>query len=634
MTHKEITPSLYFTIDSIKRGGIEVEQLSMRKYKDELPKDTINKIRNIFNEIDLLPIEKSWKNSVKEIYSVHLKIENTNIFSNGKGATREYALASAYAELIERLQNQAHFRLNMNFSLDALNYKDFYYAPDESHLSIAELLNSQNDWFKKQLSNKNLCIEAEELLKFWSLLTHKSVSSDFIALPYYNLKNSSISYIPIKMINIIYGTNGMCAGNTPEEALIHGVCEVLERFAMKEIMIGNVIPPTIPVTYLKKFPEIKTMIDNIKSSGNYDIIIKDCSLNRGYPVVGLIFINKNNQTYCVNLGAHPIFEIAVERTLTEFLQGKDINTMKGAVNFSYKNDINNPLLHFSRTAKTGLGCYPNELFSQRFSYEFKEFENYRELTNKQMMTCLTKLLKKQGHDVLIRDVSFLGFPSFHIIVPGLSELYGFDDVKTIEKCISFSKILGSLKKFREATKEELEEIIQTLINGNYTLEDSITKLLDIPIEKSFPWANIKIEIFLGAAYYKLGNLEKAYESFDKFVKLIEEKYHKNKTLIAYYRCIRDYIGTRIDNLNESETIYILSRFYPSNIVQQVISYLSNQEQVFDSYGQLDCWNCERCKFKSHCLYCSQEKIYKTLKDKYFSNQIDQNHIKKILDTAL
>lgn len=607
-----------------------MKQLSTLKYKDLPPKETINIIKNKLHDLNILPIEEFWKNSVHGIYSVHLKISETNIFSNGKGTSQEYALASAYGELIERLQNQTYFRLLMNLSKDALKYKGFYYAPDEKYISIKDMMNTKNNWFNKQLSMMKTDINENELLNLWALRTHKDAPSDFIALPYLNIKNNNLSYIPIKMNNFMYASNGMCAGNTKEEALIQGICETLERVANKEILSNNVIPPTIPRKYLEEFPRINAMIEKIESYGNNKVIIKDCSLGKGYPVVGLVFVNRSDQTFFVKFGSHPVFEIAIERTLTEFLQGRDINNIEGAIELTIKNNMPDPSFNIRNILSTGSGNYPIKLLSQKYSYKFKEFKDFTKRSNKEMLSYLTNLLEKQGFDILVRDVSFLGFPSFHIIVPGLSEIYGIDDLKTINKSIKFHEIVKYIKNIHNTTDKELEIIIESLINSNYNFNDSITELLDIPIKPSFPWYNIKVNLFIGTAYYRLGDFVRAYEYYDKFISDMKCKYSKNKALLSYYKCVRDYIGARIDNMNEKDTFYILNTFYPPNLVEQVISNLKDNKRIFNKYGHLDCWNCENCKLASYCFYQSHEKIYKTLKERYFLNQINQKDIIKLL----
>ena len=54
-------------------------------------------------------------------------------------------------------------------------------------------------------------------------------------IPYYSVKNKEIQYIPDKLFSYLYDTNGMCAGNSKEEALIEGLSEILERYAAIKI---------------------------------------------------------------------------------------------------------------------------------------------------------------------------------------------------------------------------------------------------------------------------------------------------------------------------------------------------------------------------------------------------------------
>ena len=84
------------------------------KYKDELPIKTINRIRDILGEMGLLTVETSWKNSVNGFYSVSVQIDNTDLLTNGKGTSVEFALASAYGEMMERLKNLCNYRLSLD----------------------------------------------------------------------------------------------------------------------------------------------------------------------------------------------------------------------------------------------------------------------------------------------------------------------------------------------------------------------------------------------------------------------------------------------------------------------------------------------------------------------------------------
>jgi ribosomal protein S12 methylthiotransferase accessory factor len=229
-------------------AGFAIDQ---RKYKDELPVNTVNRIKGILNNLNIITVETNWLNSVTGFHSVTVSIENTDLSTNGKGGTADYALASAYGELIERLQNQAHFRLSMNLSQEALEYRGFYYAPDEVYMTASEFLNSGDEWTQKLALTKPRT-DVKELLNKWMNISYEQTPSDFIALPFLNQRTRRVSNIPIKMVSKMYMSNGMCAGNTAEEALVQGISEVLERATNKAVVLNKVVPPTIPREYIRQ----------------------------------------------------------------------------------------------------------------------------------------------------------------------------------------------------------------------------------------------------------------------------------------------------------------------------------------------------------------------------------------------
>lgn len=597
--------------------------LSIKKYKDDVPLNTINKIRNILNGLGILAIETGWQNSAEGYFSVNLMIQNTNLFTNGKGTTYEYALASAYGELMERLQNQSFFRLNKDLRPEALNYQDFYYTPDEKQLSIKEILRINDDWLKLQFSKISTKINKRELLEKWKLVSYEDVPCDFVALPYVNLINDSISYIPMKMVSKMYMSNGMCAGNTLEEALIQGISELMERYVNKKIIRDKITPPSIPREYIKNFPKIDDMIEKIESSGNFVVILKDCSLDEGYPVVGAIFINKEDQSYFIKFGAHPIFDIAAERTLTELLQGQDVKNMRGVKEYSYKPLIDNEHANLIGILVNGSGLYPREIFYKNPSYPFSEPIDVSYLNNKDMLTYLLQFLKLKGFNIFVRDVSYLGFPSFHAIIPGLSEIDEFDDIASIESYAKYNNIKKKIRNLSGTSKHEIEEISQ-FIKTNYGTKSSITQFLNLPTNNTFPWYYVNIDLFFTALYYKHGDYEKSLTHFNNFLNDLELNQY-NQNIYTFYKCVKDYLGTRIDNLNEQDTYANLSTFYPLVMIQEVIKQFVSPEQIF-SFGEINCWNCDSCQLKQLCMYISEENVYRKLKEKYAQSNINQSHL--------
>lgn len=119
-------------------------------YKDSTPTKTLKKIKGILSDLNI-EVQEIWfpKSSINT-YSLRLQFKNAPLYGvNGKGITKDLALASAYGELIERLENSAIGELS-NLANEEFSYKYFY---DEKDLSVEDLLN-ENSSFVKYLIKK------------------------------------------------------------------------------------------------------------------------------------------------------------------------------------------------------------------------------------------------------------------------------------------------------------------------------------------------------------------------------------------------------------------------------------------------------------------------------------------------
>jgi len=426
----------------------------------------------------------------------------------------------------------------------------------------------------------------------------------------------------------MYMSNGMCAGNSPEEALVQGIAEIFERYANKLILHQRIVPPTIPRKYISKFPKIEAMIAGIEASGNYEVVVKDCSLDKKFPVVGIVYINKSDQSYFVKFGAHPKFEIAAERTLTELLQGQDIRRMMGVREFAYRSDADNPD-NYMGILVNGSGVYPSEFFSRNYSYQFSEFADPEFDSNKEMLAYMVNLLAEEGYETYVRDVSFLGFPSFHVIVPGLSEVEDFDDIKSIGEYAAYNCFKKRVRQLDRLDRDGADDIINFLEKLSPTNNASVMDIINLPVRGAgFPWYYSNILLFSTALHYWKGDTQKAYQVFDRFLRQPQRNFPPQ--VVTYYKCVRDYLGTRLDGLNEKEVVSTLSMFYSLDIIRGVIAEFNSPAKIISYQGQINCWNCAKCRFSGQCLYPPMEQVYKLLKDEYAASSIDQRNLTGLL----
>ena len=114
-------------------------ELQNRRYKEVEPEETVRRLKKLLKEMKI-EVEEVWeKRSSVGTYSLRVRIKGTDIGQNGKGMTKEFAMASGYAEFFERLQNGI-FRFRMEKPTEEI---PFINSPDEKYLTLEELMAMQ-----------------------------------------------------------------------------------------------------------------------------------------------------------------------------------------------------------------------------------------------------------------------------------------------------------------------------------------------------------------------------------------------------------------------------------------------------------------------------------------------------------
>jgi len=303
-----------------------------KPYKACKPIDTIAKTRNILSELSIFLKEEHFPHenfSACSLVVASNEIGNIDIRTNGKGMSIQYSLASAYSEFIERIQNYFLFnhlghalKKNINLLSEGNSFRqrvekdnlilDFLYDPFESYQKTDDVI----DECYSILAPIFKISDKQKLLEF---VKNDLGFQKVLCVPFYAVSEERSINLPIELIFAASGSNGMCAGNTPQEAIIQGICEIMERYAGTKIYYDRLTPPTIPKEYFEG-TLIHKYIEEIEEKRGLKIIIKDCSLGLGLPVMGVIIINPKDNTYNFNLGSDPSPITALERCLTELYQ--------------------------------------------------------------------------------------------------------------------------------------------------------------------------------------------------------------------------------------------------------------------------------------------------------------------------
>ena len=385
------------------------------KFKDNSPLATVEKIKNILKANGIETVEVWHETSVPYCYAMSVKVPGTIFSVNGKGLTREFALASGYGELMERLQmgfiNGPNVQKDGDFAFDSTKYE---------LLPAKNLLERNRNWYQ---------LLSDSLKRFTGVsMTPEAIISQYAdkegllsATPYWNITTGTKEYLPTDMRKRVYATNGCAAGNSPEEAIVQALSEIVERNHQTRIIDECLALPNIPEEVLQKYEVAYNIIKFVRENG-YKVLLKDASLGTGFPVVCACIIDRQTGRYHIHFGAYPIFEIALERSLTESFQGRNIRNITTLENFLMKKQGEYSLASITNEMTMGTWIKTPQFFVGEPHRPFEEGIGMTGGNNKELLRQCKEYFSKLGYEILVRDRSCLGFPTYQVIVPGYSEM--------------------------------------------------------------------------------------------------------------------------------------------------------------------------------------------------------------------
>ncbi len=457
--------------------------------KDAALEDSIQTFLSTLKKLGFNIIEKRWLNPAPYIYSVHIcDADCPQVFSNGKGASKNAALASAYGELLERLSTGylwADFRLQQVY-----DEYGFVHHKSERWFGLHELKQQLPHQFLdtnlKQRYLNNQC-SATTLID----LNAGALNQGICTLPYVRQSDYATCYIPVNLIANIFVSNGMSAGNNIHEALVQGLSEIFERAIKQQIITQAISLPKIPAELLSQFPNIEQGLNAINQQG-FKVTALDASLGGQFPVIAVLLQHPNGGLYA-SFGAHPNFQVALERALTELLQGRALNELDNfpapTANMEQVCDMHNLELHFIDSS----GHLSWALLSEDADYEFYDWHNTPifSLENKQAALQIFKQLKEQGYDSYVFTYNQLGIAACRILVPGFSDIYHADELllNNNNQSLEVGNLIFDLANLN--TKQQqilLDNLEENALNDQLRISEWAGFLID----KQSPWGRLRV----------------------------------------------------------------------------------------------------------------------------------------------
>ena len=451
------------------RSGIQLRD-TFKTYTQELdklvlPQETIQRVREKLEETDLDVFLKTLRIDTGRLdIPVYISLcgpEAVRMIGTkkqmGKGCTPEQAEASALMELVER-------------------YAFFWFIKETAFLEAPyRALRDQAlrfDYFPLSVYDSNptdeknrICFQELPLKWVWAL----------------DLTCEREVLVPIDWFYFINEYNGPAAGNSLEEAILQGLCEVVERHVSSIITYEKRITPTIDPDSIKD-PAGRDLLGKFKRNG-IRVYLKDFSQNTGIPTVGALAYDPStfpdSSEIIFTAGTTTSSEKSVIRALTEIAQL--------AGEFQHKTTYRPTLPKFTRLEDASYVMSNSEVVDLATLPNLSDNNFYQEIES------CAAALQRIGLDVFVVNVTHpeIGIPAVYTIIPGAH----FMD-RTRENSISYhaARLASQLTDENHAVAEM--ERIACLFPDRY-----------------------EVRFFLGYAYERKGLPEMALSHFEKALKM-------------------------------------------------------------------------------------------------------------------
>ena len=544
--------------------------------KDLALEDTVDNATSLLAGMGV-PIEAvSWLNPAPHCWSVHIQSTDCpHLYTNGKGTSRLASLASGLGEFLERLATNLFFA--DYFLGEKTKTRSFHFYPDEVWFAPGkgDAVPSRKQQ-GAELLNKDLraFYNPDGELTAAHLRDNNIDSTDgaICALPFQSLSNGRTTYFPISLLNNLYVSNGMAAGNSPAECCSQALSEIIERYVKNIVIAQGISLPDVPQARLQKYPQLCAILDTLATK-KLAVRVKDASLGGKFPVISVLVADPHSGGVFAAFGANCRFETAIERTLTELLQGRNLDQFRGfqppCHDLEQVADPFNLESHFVDSD----GLLSWNMLSDKADFTFSSWDFLG--STEQELRRLQQLITTTGFQMYRAEYLHCGMYSCRILVPGMSEIYPIDDLIWNNKG-SGAELRPYLLRLADMKQQELTQLYTLLETINLSDEQLISHTIGVLFNEQSPWTTLRIGELKAMILLALQRKEEALDWCSwciNYGALPAERmrlYQLLQTLLNFQRN-----GQSIANFSGS-----LRLFYQEHELQQAVSIVDGTIKFF------------------------------------------------------
>ena len=510
--------------------------------------------------------EVNWLNPVDNIYSLHIHDKVCpGLFTNGKGASLKATLASALGEFLERLSTNYFFsdyylepalRDNPSFP----DNQAWLYYPTEKAFDLADY---------KQCLNARLwsIYDPHQELQAEHLLSFNDNCEQIRAIEMRHAVSGELIYVPMNLLSNLYASNGLSAGNTEFEAAVQGLSEIFERWVKNKILKENLCLPDVPEAVIARFPSIARSLQDLRDQG-LEVLVRDASLGGKFPVMNVTLFDPKQGRCFASFGAHPIFEVALERTLTESLQGRHLDFLDGFQVPSFDQQAvaedENLENHFIDSS----GLIHARFIADQADFEFVDWNGCDD--TEQQWKDLVALAQQQGFDVYIAHYNHYGFHACRMIAPGMSEVYPMDEL-LVKNQNDGRKLRQALDQFSQGAQPGL--VIDLLDEIGFSDHQGVASLIGLMPDAGCLWNDLKIIDLRFWLEISSQDFEAAFQSLQVCKAYVQPE----KPMAVVYEAMQFALEIELDGLDFNAYQNGMRMLFGDDVLEKVKAHLRSEQ---------------------------------------------------------
>ena len=330
------------------------------------------------------------------------------------------------------------------------------------------------------------------------------------------------------------------------------------------------------------------------------MIVKDCSLGTRFPVVCVCFINQRTGRYHTHFGAYPIFEIALERALTETFQGRNVHSFASFADFVYEEANLNSVTSLANEMTKGTWEKRAGFFVGEPQYPYHKDVGFSGINNAQLLRECIAFFAEQGYEILVRDSSCLGFHTYQVLIPGYSEVFAYRLSKSLDDHRYFPLAKKALRNPSAASPEDFDGLRKHLaemgkLTRNISNVHGFLSCANLSARLSAAEEAQLMSASMAYVGYACGEMESCLEHLSRMIP------GRNEKDTEYLICLKRYLSLKHHGYPAEEMNRIISYFHRGETVKEILECVEQGGNPFTRFTLQCDMDCEpSCKLHSVC----------------------------------